>query len=135
MLVINGILAIYILVRDYYCSLAIKVENIRENNYLRALKESRVVLVCQHLFNDHRKKINANVHQNTIKDGDSQTSLITMFFLGRGDVCTRANFIPMYFKIVCPWHWSSLVRITFLIAITARRNITPVGVFLFGKFL
>ena len=34
------------------------VENIRENNcvHVRAVQESRVVLVCQHLFNCQRKK-------------------------------------------------------------------------------
>ena len=32
-------------------SLAMKVENIREYNCVRALKKSRVELVCQHLFN------------------------------------------------------------------------------------
>ena len=32
------------------------VENIRENNCVRGLKESPVVLVCQHLFNCQMKQ-------------------------------------------------------------------------------
>ena len=43
-----------------------------------ALKQSPVVLVCQHLFNcqmkQQQKIIYANVYRNTINDGDSQTS-------------------------------------------------------------
>ena len=68
-----------------------KVENIRENNYACALKESRVVLVCQHLFNLFRKKNYANVHRNMINDGNSQTSLLPIFSVGRGTSVYRLS--------------------------------------------
>ena len=60
----------------------------RENNCVYALKESPVVLVCQHFFNcqmkQQQKIIYANVYRNTINDGDSQTSLLPFFSEGGG---------------------------------------------------
>ena len=52
---------------------------------LRDLQESRVVLVCQHLFNRQRKNqqqkiLYANVYRNTINDGDFQTPLSPIFY-------------------------------------------------------
>ena len=54
-------------------------------NCRRDLQESRVVLVCQHLFNRQRKNkkkyfICANVYRNTINDGDFQTPLSPIFY-------------------------------------------------------
>ena len=62
---------------------------------LRDLQESRVVLVCQHLFNRQRK----NNKQNTlckcipeqISDGDFQTPLSPIFYSAERGVCTQAN--------------------------------------------
>ena len=55
----------------------------RENNCVYALKESPVVLVCQHFFNcqmkQQQKIIYANVYRNTVNNGDSQTSLLPIF--------------------------------------------------------
>ena len=69
-------------------------------NCLRDLQESRVVLVCQHLFNCQRKTtqkiIYANVHQNTINDGDSQTSLLPIFFWGSGTSVHRLCFLGSF---------------------------------------
>ena len=76
---------------------------------LRDLQESRVVLVCQHLFNRQRK----NNKQNTlckcipeqINDGDFQTPFSPIFYSAEGGVCTQAN-IRMPFttsaKLVLP---------------------------------
>ena len=63
---------------------------------LRDLQESRVVLVCQHLFNRQRKNqqqkiLYANVYRNTINDGDFQTPLSPIFYWAEGGVCTLAN--------------------------------------------
>ena len=80
------------------------VEDIRENNcvHVRAVQESRVVLVCQHLFNCPRgkKNIYANVYQNTINDDDSQTSFSPIIFSeGRG-VSVHRLLIAMILR-----HW------------------------------
>ena len=65
-------------------------------NCLRDLQESRVVLVCQHLFNRQRKNkkkycMHANLYRNTINDGDFQTPLSPIFYSAEGGVCTQAN--------------------------------------------
>ena len=56
------------------------VENIRENDCVHSLKESRVMSVCQHLFNCQMKQqqnmIYGNVYWNVINDSYSQTSLL-----------------------------------------------------------
>ena len=76
-------------------------------NCLRDLQESRVVLVCQHLFNRQRKKkiLPANEYRNTINDGDLQTPLSPIFYWVEGGVCKQAN-IRMPFttstKLVLP---------------------------------
>ena len=54
------------------------------------------MLVCQHLFNcqmkQQQKIICANVYWNTIKDGDSQMSLLPIFSKGiKGVICTQAS--------------------------------------------
>ena len=62
---------------------------------LRDLQESRVVLVCQHLFNrqrkNNKKNTYANVYRKTINDGDFQTPLSPIFYCAEGGVCTQAN--------------------------------------------
>ena len=46
----------------------------KNNDCVRAVQDSRVVVVFQHLFNFQRENkkriIHANVYRNTIKDGD-----------------------------------------------------------------
>ena len=70
-----------------------KVENIRENDCVRAvLQDSIVVLVCKHIFNrqrnNNKKMIYVSVYRNMTNDGDSQTSLSPIFFGGRGVLYT-----------------------------------------------
>ena len=65
-----------------------------ENNCVHAVQESRVLLVCQHLFKCQKKnknKIYANVYWNTINDGNSQTSLSPIFLRGGG--CLHTGYM------------------------------------------
>ena len=69
------------------------VENIRENDCVRAvLQDSIVVLVCQHIFNrqrnNNKKMIYVSVYRNMTNDGGSQTSLSPIFCWGRGVLYT-----------------------------------------------
>ena len=69
-----------------------KIENTPENNWVRALKGSRVVLVCQHLFNCQRKN-NNNLYKCTLEHYLRRRFTYVSspdFFRGRGDVCTQA---------------------------------------------
>ena len=66
----------------------------RENNCLRDLQESSVVLVCQHLFNRQRKNKKNFMQMYT---GTRLTTVIyrrlspRFFTEGTGGVCTQAN--------------------------------------------